>query len=88
MPSNEILLWGGFVAGIVALLALDLAVFHRKAHAVGIRRVGALMRPRHEIVWLDADGSRRSCGARSWRARIPDFRSSRGGAMISGTSCR
>jgi tellurite resistance protein TerC len=31
------LLWGGFLALVVALLALDLGVFHRKAHAVEFR---------------------------------------------------
>ena len=30
-------LWIGFVAFVLAMLALDLGVFHRKAHAVGIR---------------------------------------------------
>jgi tellurite resistance protein TerC len=30
-------LWAGFTAFILALLALDLGVFHRKAHAVSIR---------------------------------------------------
>src|SRR5512139_1631196 len=30
-------LWGGFVAFVFAMLALDLGVFHRKAHAVGFR---------------------------------------------------
>jgi len=31
------LLWGAFLALVVALLALDLGVFHRRAHAVGPR---------------------------------------------------
>jgi len=31
------LLWAGFVAFVVAMLALDLGVFHRKAHAVGFK---------------------------------------------------
>lgn len=31
------LLWGGFVLFVVAMLALDLGVFHRKVHAVGFR---------------------------------------------------
>jgi len=30
-------LWVGFIAFVLALLALDLGVFHRKAHVVGIR---------------------------------------------------
>jgi len=32
-----IAVWGGFIAGILLLLALDLGVFHRRAHAVGVR---------------------------------------------------
>ncbi len=31
------LLWGGFLAFVIAMLALDLGVFHRKSHAVGVR---------------------------------------------------
>jgi tellurite resistance protein TerC len=30
-------LWAGFIASVVAMLALDLGVFHRRAHAVGFR---------------------------------------------------
>ena len=30
-------LWGGFVAFVLAMLALDLGVFHRNAHVVGFR---------------------------------------------------
>jgi len=30
-------LWAGFVAFVLAMLALDLGVFHRKAHVVGVR---------------------------------------------------
>src|SRR4051812_40606010 len=30
-------LWIGFLAFVLALLALDLGVFHRKAHAVGLK---------------------------------------------------
>jgi tellurite resistance protein TerC len=33
-------LWGGFVAFVLALLALDLGVFHRKAHAVTLKEAG------------------------------------------------
>jgi tellurite resistance protein TerC len=32
-----LLLWAGFIAFIVLLLALDLGVFHRKAHVVSVR---------------------------------------------------
>ncbi len=31
------LLWGGFTLFVIVMLALDLGVFHRKAHAVGTR---------------------------------------------------
>src|SRR5262245_36339214 len=31
------LLWGGFLAFVLAMLALDLGVFHRKAHVVGFK---------------------------------------------------
>ncbi|MBI3997769.1 MAG: TerC family protein [Armatimonadetes bacterium] len=31
------LLWGGFTLFVIAMLALDLGVFHRKAHVVGTR---------------------------------------------------
>jgi tellurite resistance protein TerC len=34
-------LWAGFIALVCALLAIDLGVFHRKAHAVGLREAGA-----------------------------------------------
>lgn len=35
--SNEIWFWVGFNAFVIAMLALDLGVFHRKAHAVKIK---------------------------------------------------
>ena len=35
--SGSLLAWGGFLLGICALLALDLGVFHRKAHRVSLR---------------------------------------------------
>jgi tellurite resistance protein TerC len=37
MPYTSPWLWAGFTAFILALLALDLGVFHRKAHAVSVR---------------------------------------------------
>jgi tellurite resistance protein TerC len=33
-------LWAGFVAFVLAMLAIDLGVFHRKAHEVGLREAG------------------------------------------------
>ena len=35
--DQSLLLWSGFAAFIVAMLALDIGVFHRKAHVVGMR---------------------------------------------------
>lgn len=40
--AHEILTWGGFILFILALLALDLGVFQRKAHAIRIRESLAL----------------------------------------------
>ncbi len=40
MPIESIgspLLWGGFLVFVLAMLALDLGVFHRKAHAVSLK---------------------------------------------------
>jgi tellurite resistance protein TerC len=34
------LLWGGFIAFVLAMLALDLGVFHRTTHAVGLKEAG------------------------------------------------
>jgi tellurite resistance protein TerC len=31
------LLWSGFIAFVLVMLAIDLGIFHRKAHAVGLR---------------------------------------------------
>lgn len=35
--SNEIMMWGGFFGLVLVLLALDLGVFNRKAHKIGVR---------------------------------------------------
>src|SRR5262245_54357738 len=35
--DQTLLLWGGFIAFILAMLALDVGLFHRKPHVVGIR---------------------------------------------------
>ncbi len=37
MPATSLLPWIGFTAFVLVMLALDLGVFHRKAHAVSIR---------------------------------------------------
>jgi tellurite resistance protein TerC len=42
-----ILIWGAFVVLILVLLALDLGVFHRKAHVVSVREALAL-----SAVWI------------------------------------
>jgi len=47
-----ILLWSGFIAFIVLLLALDLGVFHRRAHAVGFREAS-----RWSAFWLGLGAS-------------------------------
>src|SRR5713226_3577681 len=35
--DNAVLLWVGFTMFIVAMLALDIGLFHRKAHVIGMR---------------------------------------------------
>src|SRR5690242_21554022 len=37
LMDQTLLLWGGFVAFVVAMLALDISVFHRRPHVVGMR---------------------------------------------------
>jgi tellurite resistance protein TerC len=39
--ADTIWLWVGFNAAVLAMLALDLGVFHRKAHVVGLREAAA-----------------------------------------------
>jgi len=41
------MLWGGFIAFVLAMLALDLGVFHRKAHVIGFREALTW-----SIVWI------------------------------------
>ncbi|MBI4596705.1 MAG: TerC family protein [Candidatus Tectomicrobia bacterium] len=45
--TNEILLWAGFNAFILAMLASDLGVFHRKSHVVNLKE--ALV---WSVVWI------------------------------------
>jgi tellurite resistance protein TerC len=40
-------LWASFIAFVVAMLAVDLGVFHRKAHAVGFREAAGW-----SVVWI------------------------------------
>jgi thiol:disulfide interchange protein len=35
--EQQLLLWGGFLLFVIAMLALDLGVFHRKAHVIHMR---------------------------------------------------
>jgi len=35
--SDQILLWGEFGALVLAMLVLDLGIFHRKAHVMGMK---------------------------------------------------
>jgi len=37
MPTHSPYVWGGFIAFVIALLALDLGVFNRKQHVIGVR---------------------------------------------------
>jgi tellurite resistance protein TerC len=39
VPAN-IWFWGGFIAFVLAMLALDLGVFHRRPHVVGMKEAG------------------------------------------------
>ncbi len=44
---GSIWMWGGFVAFVLAMLALDLGVFHRKAHAVTVKEAATW-----SLVWV------------------------------------
>src|SRR5262245_8144807 len=37
LSDQSLLLWGGFTLFIVVMLALDMGLFHRKAHVIGMR---------------------------------------------------
>jgi tellurite resistance protein TerC len=45
------LLWAGFIAFVLALLALDLGIFHRKAHEISVREAAGW-----SIVWAALAG--------------------------------
>jgi tellurite resistance protein TerC len=47
MPETSLWLWAGFNLFILAMLALDLGVFHRKAHEVSIKEATAW-----SVVWI------------------------------------
>jgi tellurite resistance protein TerC len=40
VSASTLLVWGGFVLFILAMLAIDLGIFHRKSHAVSIKEAG------------------------------------------------
>ena len=35
--TSQLLIWAGFGAVVLVMLALDLGVFHRKSHTVGLK---------------------------------------------------
>ena len=47
MSVETLLVWGGFVLFILAMLAIDLGVFHRKTHTVSIKEAGIWT-----VVWI------------------------------------
>src|SRR5437588_7829604 len=47
MPSGTIWLWVGFNIFVIAMLALDLGVFHRKAHALSLKEASIW-----SVVWI------------------------------------
>jgi tellurite resistance protein TerC len=47
MPETSIWLWAGFNLFILAMLALDLGVFHRKAHVISVREATTW-----SLVWI------------------------------------
>jgi tellurite resistance protein TerC len=47
MPAQTVLVWGGFVLFVLAMLAIDLGVFHRKSHTVSIKEASIWV-----IVWI------------------------------------
>ena len=40
-------LWAGFIAFVLAMLALDLGVFHKKAHEISLKEAGVW-----SVVWI------------------------------------
>jgi tellurite resistance protein TerC len=45
--TESLWLWGGFLLFVFAMLAIDLGVFHRKAHAVSVKEAGIWT-----VVWI------------------------------------
>jgi tellurite resistance protein TerC len=44
---STLLVWGGFVLFILAMLAIDLGIFHRKSHTISIKEAGIWT-----VVWI------------------------------------
>lgn len=42
MPETTWWMWAGFLAFVAVMMALDLGVFHRRAHAVSLREAGGM----------------------------------------------
>jgi len=56
-------LWAGFIGFVLVMLALDLGVFHRKAHTVGVKEAGIW-----SLVWI---GCALAFNALLWQAYGP-----------------
>ena len=66
---GTIWLWGGFTAFVLAMLALDLGVFHRKAHEVRFREESGHGLPEESVG--PAKRRRIAAAARAYLATIP-----------------
>ena len=73
------LLWAGFTLFVLALLALDLGVFHRKAHAVRLRE--ALVWSGVWVAWRSLSTCRLPLVRLGARARVPHRLPDREGAL-------
>ena len=47
MALQTLLVWGGFILFVLAMLAIDLGIFHRESHAVSIKEAGIWT-----VVWI------------------------------------
>ena len=47
MSVQTLLVWGGFILFILAMLAIDLGIFHRKSHTVSMKEAGIWT-----VVWI------------------------------------
>ena len=67
MVATNIWFWVGFVAFVLAMLALDLGVFNRRPHVVGAREAARVNSG--ENARLSAAGATRRLRRRGTRAR-------------------